>query len=161
MKCPLLNKRFYHLAILFLFAFLMITGIYAGEASVACQFQTLWPQLTRPWYFNTPYGVAVDGSGNVYIADTSNKRIQKFDLNGNLLAKWGSYGSDNGQFDFRRQGFFVGSGVVEAGCRTVIGQRLKQSGMHWTVEGANNIIALRCCFLSNRWEDLWETRSCA
>ena len=44
---------------------------------------------------------------------------------------------------------------------TVIGQRLKQSGMHWTVKGANNIIALRCCFLSNRWEDFWETRSCA
>jgi len=63
--------------------------------------------------------------------------------------------------EFRRQGLFVGSGVVEAGCRTVIGQRLKQSGMHWTVNGANNIIALRCCFLSNRWEDFWETRSCA
>ena len=41
--------------------------------------------------------------------------------------------------DFRKQGLFVGSGVVEAGCRTVIGQRLKQSGMHWTVRGANNI----------------------
>ena len=50
--------------------------------------------------------------------------------------------------EFRRQGLFVGSGVVEAGCRTVIGQRLKQSGMHWTVKGANSIIALRCCFLS-------------
>jgi hypothetical protein len=55
--------------------------------------------------------------------------------------------------EFRRQGLFVGSGVVEAGCRTVIGQRLKQSGMHWTVNGANSIIALRCCFLSNRWEN--------
>lgn len=63
--------------------------------------------------------------------------------------------------DFRRRGLFVGSGVVEAGCRTVIGQRLKQSGMHWSVRGANNIIALRCCFLSNRWEDFWEYRSCA
>jgi hypothetical protein len=60
--------------------------------------------------------------------------------------------------EFRRQGLFVGSGVVEAGCRTVIGQRLKQSGMHWTVRGANNIIALRCCILSNRWEDFWEQR---
>lgn len=63
--------------------------------------------------------------------------------------------------DFRRQGLFVGSGVVEAGCRTVIGQRLKQSGMHWTAWGANNIIALRCCILSNRWENFWEYRSCA
>ncbi len=62
---------------------------------------------------------------------------------------------------FRRQGLFVGSGVLEAGCKTVIGQRLKQSGMHWTVKGANNIIALRSCFLSNRWEDFWEYRSCA
>ena len=41
-------------------------------------------------------------------------------------------------------GLFVGSGVVEAGCKSVIGQRLKQSGMHWTVDGADAIIALRC-----------------
>jgi len=63
--------------------------------------------------------------------------------------------------DFRKQGLFVGSGVVEAGCRTVIGQRLKQSGMHWTVNGAKNIIALRCCILSGRWEDFWESRAAA
>jgi hypothetical protein len=63
--------------------------------------------------------------------------------------------------NFRRQGLFVGSGVVEAGCRTVIGQRLKQSGMHWTLKGANNIIDLRCCILSNRWEDFWEQRASA
>jgi len=63
--------------------------------------------------------------------------------------------------DFRKQGLFVGSGVMEAGCRTVVAQRLKQSGMHWSVKGANNIIALRCCFLSNRWEDYWESRACS
>lgn len=62
---------------------------------------------------------------------------------------------------FREQGLFVGSGVIEAGCKVVIGQRLKQSGMHWTVRGANSIIALRCCILSNRWEDFWENRNCA
>jgi hypothetical protein len=45
---------------------------------------------------------------------------------------------------FRQCGLFVGSGVVEASCKTVIGQRLKQSGMHWTVNGADAIIALRC-----------------
>jgi len=63
--------------------------------------------------------------------------------------------------DFRKRGLFVGSGVLEAGCRTVIGQRLKQSGMHWTVRGANSIIALRCCIMSNRWEDFWENRAAA
>ena len=36
---------------------------------------------------------------------------------------------------FRRQHLFVGSGVIEAGCKTVIGSRLKQSGMFWTVRG--------------------------
>ena len=60
---------------------------------------------------------------------------------------------------FRRQGLFVGSGVVEAGCKTVIGLRLKQSGMRWTVNHANAIIALRCCQLSGRWEEFWERRS--
>jgi hypothetical protein len=57
---------------------------------------------------------------------------------------------------FRKQGLFVGSGVIEAGCKTVIGQRFKQSGMRWTVKGANSILALRCCFMSNQWEDFWE-----
>lgn len=60
---------------------------------------------------------------------------------------------------FRHQKFFVGSGVVEAGCRTVIGERLKQSGMRWSVRGANSIIALRCCILSGRFEDFWASRS--
>lgn len=53
--------------------------------------------------------------------------------------------------EFKERKLFVGSGVMDAGCRTVVGQRLKQSGMHWTVRGANNIIALRCSLLSNRW----------
>ena len=53
---------------------------------------------------------------------------------------------------FRSRGLFVGSGVVEAGCKSVIGQRLKQSGMHWTVNGADSIIALRCAEASSQWE---------
>jgi hypothetical protein len=61
--------------------------------------------------------------------------------------------------EFRRKGLFIGSGVVEAGCKTVIGRRLGQSGMRWTVRGANAIIALRCCQLSRRWEQYWEARS--
>jgi hypothetical protein len=61
--------------------------------------------------------------------------------------------------EFRAQGLFVGSGVVEAGCKTVIGKRLKQSGMEWTVRGANAIIALRCCHLSGRMEEFWEQKA--
>ena len=43
-----------------------------------------------------------------------------------------------------KHGMFVGSGVVEAGCKTVLGARLKQSGMHWTTRGATAITTLRC-----------------
>jgi len=62
---------------------------------------------------------------------------------------------------FRRQHLFVGSGVIEAGCKTVVGSRLKQSGMFWTVRGANAIVALRCCHLNGRFEDYWEARQAA
>ena len=62
---------------------------------------------------------------------------------------------------FRAQHLFVGSGIIEAGCRTVIGSRLTQSGMFWTVRGANAIIALRCCHLNGRFEDYWEERRAA
>ena len=61
--------------------------------------------------------------------------------------------------EFREQGLFVGSGVVEAGCKTVVGKRLKQSGMEWTVRGANAIIALRCPHLSGRMEEFWEQKA--
>ena len=58
--------------------------------------------------------------------------------------------------EFRRQHLFVGTGVIEAGCKTVIGSRCKQSGMFWTVRGANAILALRCCQFNARFEDYWE-----
>jgi hypothetical protein len=62
---------------------------------------------------------------------------------------------------FRRQHLFVGSGVIEAGCKTVVAFRLKRSGMFWTVRGANAILALRCCHLNGAFEDYWEKRRAA
>lgn len=61
--------------------------------------------------------------------------------------------------EFRKKNLFVGSGVIEAGCKTVIGSRLKQSGMHWTVRGANAIVSLRCCIVSGKFESYWEDRA--
>ena len=63
--------------------------------------------------------------------------------------------------DYRQQHLFIGSGVVEAACKHLVGQRLKQSGMEWTVRGANNILALRSVVLSNRMEEYWEQRAAA
>ena len=60
--------------------------------------------------------------------------------------------------EFRRHGLFVGTGVIEAGCKTLIGGRLKRSGMCWTVRGANAVIALRCCRHSRQFDDHWEAR---
>jgi hypothetical protein len=62
---------------------------------------------------------------------------------------------------FRRQHLFVGSGVIEAGCKTVVASRLKRSGMFWTVQGANAILALRCSHFNGRFEDYWESRRAA
>ena len=59
---------------------------------------------------------------------------------------------------FRKQGYFIGSGVVEAGCKTIIGSRCKQSGMFWSEDGAENILALRCINSSRRLDDFWKYR---
>ena len=61
--------------------------------------------------------------------------------------------------EFRAAGLCTSTGVVEAGCKVAIGTRCKRAGMHWTVAGADAIIALRCCKLSGRFEDFWERRS--
>ena len=62
---------------------------------------------------------------------------------------------------FRAQHLFIGSGVIEAACKTIIGSRCKRSGMFWTVSGANAILALRCCHFNGRFEDYWEARKAA
>lgn len=60
---------------------------------------------------------------------------------------------------YQQQGLFIGSGVIEAACKNLIGKRLKQSGMEWTVRGANAIIALRCATLSQRFNEYWDERA--
>ena len=60
---------------------------------------------------------------------------------------------------FEAQGLCTSTGVVEAGCKNAIGARLKRSGMHWSIRGANAIMALRCIRLSGRFEDFWEWKA--
>jgi hypothetical protein len=56
---------------------------------------------------------------------------------------------------FRKLGMFVGSGAVEAGCKAIVAQRCKLSGMRWTLPGAHGILTLRCLDASGRWEETW------
>jgi hypothetical protein len=62
---------------------------------------------------------------------------------------------------FRKAGYFIGSGVIEAGCKTVVGKRMKCSGMFWSQEGGQGILDLRCAFLSNRLDAFCQTRATA
>lgn len=62
---------------------------------------------------------------------------------------------------FRKQGYFVGSGVVEAGCKTVVGKRTKQSGMFWHVRGAQNVLSTRCAVLGRLFDKYWDHRKAA
>ena len=55
---------------------------------------------------------------------------------------------------FKKLGMFVGSGAVEAGCKSIVAQRCKLSGMRWTVSGATGILTLRCLEASDRWEQI-------
>lgn len=60
---------------------------------------------------------------------------------------------------YRKAGYFIGSGVIEAACKTVIGARCKQSGMFWSTKGAQNILALRCIKCGNSWDFFWKERA--
>ena len=57
---------------------------------------------------------------------------------------------------FRQAGYFIGSGVVEAGCKTVVGQRFKLSGMLWSLRGASHLLTIRCALLSGWFDDFWK-----
>lgn len=60
---------------------------------------------------------------------------------------------------YRKAGYFIGSGVVEAACKSVVGQRLKQSGMLWSLKGAEHILTVRCAILSGWFDDFWKHHS--
>lgn len=116
----------------------------------------LWLDTQRTELWNSDAEMVIESmrrmeSENKDAQEVLRKTIQYFETNANRMR----YG------EFRKMGLFVGSGVIEAGCKTIVGQRLKQSGMRWTVRGANAIIALRCCQLSGQWEDYWENRRVA
>jgi len=104
------------------------------------QIQQLISQAVQalPSYRNTDRGKHIETEINYFLENI--KRMQ-YDL-------------------FKQKGLFIGSGVIEAGCKSVIGKRLKQSGMFWSLRGANAIIALRCYELSDRFDDYWDSRAC-
>ena len=91
---------------LFLFAlflsliFVMLPNHAPVASNGGATFVTSWgSDVTSNGKLNKPLGMAVDGSGNVYVADTFNHRIQVFNSTGDFVRSWGSYGSADGQFN--------------------------------------------------------------
>ncbi len=74
----------------------------------------VWETTGHAQPFKGPTGLAVDPSGNLYVIDAGNRRIQKLDGNGNLLLMWGSGGSGDGQFNFIKE-WIAGVAVDSAG----------------------------------------------
>jgi hypothetical protein len=86
---------------------LLLIAVPQLVSATGFTYKGMWPTLPKPWYFNQPNAVAFDGSGNAYVADTENNRIQKFDSSGTLLKKWGTNGAGDGQLS-EPQGILVG-----------------------------------------------------
>ena len=113
--------------------------------------------LSKKWIDDRHYDLE---SGNLdAVLSAISDHIARPDEVGKKAAKEFAYFDNNRhrmKYDFFRSlGFCVGSGVVEAGCRVVIAQRLKRSGMFWSLNGANAIIALRSSLLSGTFDDFW------
>ena len=89
------------------------TNVSAALAGYTYEFVTKWGTFGNgDGQFNSPCGVAVDSAGNVYVVDTGNTRIQKFNSNGTFITKWGTLGSEEGQFQRPWAAAVDGSGNV-------------------------------------------------
>lgn len=111
-------------------------GLYRGQPSWAGRMEAEWEQMFK-----------ADQVGEVIAA--TRRRLQQLGPRGEetleaQIAYFEHHQSRMLYKTYRDQGLFYGSGVVEAGCRAVIGQRLKESGMFWTEQGATSILTLRC-----------------
>lgn len=60
--------------------------------------------------------------------------------------------------EYLREGYPIGSGVVEGACRHLVKDRMERAGMRWTTRGATNVLKLRAIFLNDRWDQLIEHR---
>ena len=92
------------------------------------------------------------------LLNTSDLPQERFDNAQTEIAYFEKHAARTRYGEFRAKGLFIGSGVIEAGCKCVVGRRLKQSGMFWSETGAENLLSLRCLVLGPHFETVWTTR---
>jgi hypothetical protein len=123
-------------------------GLYAGQHSWMTRIEAKWKQLLKNDQVSEMIAAARRRLNDLgpQSDDTLEKQIAYFEnQQSRMLYK-----------TYREQGLFYGSGVIEAGCKAVIGQRLKESGMFWTESGATHVLALRCALKGHRWDECWD-----
>jgi hypothetical protein len=121
-------------------------GLYSGQSSAAAV-EKLWTDLLKNDQVSQVIAAARNRLAELGLQtdDSLEKQIAYFEnQQSRMLYK-----------TYREQGLFYGSGVIEAGCKAVIGQRLKESGMFWTLSGATHVLTLRCALKSHRWDECW------
>ena len=84
----------------FLLLLLVLLSPFIAFSEEIYEYERMWPVVEQPWYFFWPHGIAVDSSGNVYVAETWNCRVQKFTLSGQFVTRWGGEGSGDGQLNY-------------------------------------------------------------
>ena len=126
---------------------LLCEGLYAGQKHWSDKMESTWEDQIK-------------NNRVAEVIAAARRRLQQMgscsDALGRQIAYFEHHQHRMFYKTYRQAGLFCGSGVVEAGCRAVIGQRLKNSGMFWTEAGARSVVDLRCALKSNRWDECWD-----
>lgn len=116
------------------------------------QRQNSWVEQQQNWLKQSQWQSVVQTTTELIKTATGTREA------GEALVRYLS--NNQSRIDYQRylqMGLMIGSGVVESSNRRVVTQRLKQAGMHWSKRGAEGVMALRACYLSNsqRWNQFW------
>jgi hypothetical protein len=122
--------------------------IFGKDTPLAKSHRQAWSQILK----DTPEGVD-EVIGRALVAMPRTRKTRRLALK--ALAYFENNRDKMRYWEYQAQGLFIGSGVVEAGCKTVVGQRLKQSGMFWGLPGAHNILDIRCVLENGQFDAFW------
>jgi len=123
-------------------------GLYGADTPWAARMEEKWAQM-----FKNDEVAQVIAAARSRLVDLKKQPDDPLETQ---IAYFETHSKRMLYLSYHNQGFFYGSGVIEAGCKAVVGQRLKQSGMFWSESGAQSVLTLRCLLMSNRWDLCWD-----